>query len=307
MTIQQLAGRIQGARETRARHEIPESLVAARDKVPVETLCSRAGVAIEPEGRSGVDWDRLLVELMRWFKGEFFEWVNGLKCFQCGKECTPNGTSAPSPYEAEHLASVVEIHECADCQLSLRFPRYNCPAKLLETRKGRCGEWANCFCLIAVALGFRVRYVIDFTDHVWCEIFSKALNRFVHCDPCEGADTLDSPLMYEVGWGKQLTYIFGIDVDHIVDLSQKYTRDYQTMLTRRTMALEQEVFQTVERLHVAQSSSSRPSRETLDLLLREQFSMLDWSSADRELKETELQGRISGDEQWKRLRGELNE
>lgn len=68
--------------------------------------------------------------------------------------------------------------EAIGCQV--RFPRYHgVPEKLLETRRGRCGEWANCFALIARSLGFDTRHVLDWTDHVWVEIFSEAEQRLL--------------------------------------------------------------------------------------------------------------------------------
>ena len=63
---------------------------------------------------------------------------------------------------------------CSTCAHVTRFPRYNHPGKLLETRRGRCGEWANCFGLVARGCGFEVRYVLDWTDHVWIEYFSHS-------------------------------------------------------------------------------------------------------------------------------------
>ena len=108
--------------------------------------------------------------------------------------------------------------------------RYNDPARLLRTRRGRCGEWANCFALVANALGFCCRWVLDVTDHVWCEVWLPAQKRWVHADPCEAA--LDAPLMYEAGWGKRLSYVFAFGAHECVDVARRYSASWSKTLAR---------------------------------------------------------------------------
>ena len=91
------------------------------------------------------------------------------------------------------LPSPFRSYVCTECSAEVRFPRYHSrPAKLLETRRGRCGEWANAFALCCRALGFDTRRALDWTDHVWVEVFSEAEGRWLHADPCEGC--CDKPL-----------------------------------------------------------------------------------------------------------------
>ncbi|XP_033068714.1 peptide-N(4)-(N-acetyl-beta-glucosaminyl)asparagine amidase isoform X4 [Trachypithecus francoisi] len=200
------------------------------------------------KGTNISDEDFLLLELLHWFKEEFFHWVNNILCSKCGGQTRSRDRSLlPNDDELKWGAKKVEDHYCDACQFSNRFPRYNNPEKLLETRCGRCGEWANCFTLCCRALGFEARYVWDYTDHVWTEVYSPSQQRWLHCDACE--DVCDKPLLYEIGWGKKLSYVIAFSKDEVVDVTWRYSCKHEEVIARRTKVKEALLRETINGLN----------------------------------------------------------
>jgi peptide-N4-(N-acetyl-beta-glucosaminyl)asparagine amidase len=73
--------------------------------------------------------------------------------------------------------------------------------------------------------------VVDWTDHVWTECFIEETQRWTHMDSCENA--YDTPLLYEGGWGKKLSYIFAVSKDEIVDVTPRYVLNKMMNRSRR--------------------------------------------------------------------------
>ncbi|XP_077300714.1 N-glycanase Pngl [Arctopsyche grandis] len=243
--------------------------------------------------------EAILIELVKWFKTSFFSWVDCPPCHFC------SGATKHSFNTEKRDAKVtirVEIFKCTLCDTETEFPRYNDLATLLITRKGRCGEWAKCFMLFCRAMKYDTRLVVDNTDHVWTEIYSPILKRWLHCDPCE--NVIDAPLMYEAGWGKKLDYIIAYSKDEVQDITWKYSSNHRDLLTRRNMCTENELITTL--------IAMRDKRWEILSLERKKFirkrlctELVDMMK-EREPNENEKSGRSSGSLDWRLQRMETS-
>jgi hypothetical protein len=156
----------------------------------------------------------ILKEFSLWFKEEFPYYYN--KCFNCSEAGTFLGICSSSDFERSFKSNVTEMYCCPKCLNVYRFPRFNNMLKVLETRRGRCGEYSILFQRMLRLLGYQTRWIADWTGHVWVEALISSprtlescggLDQWIHVDPCEAA--INEPLIYQ-GWGKNLTYIVAI-------------------------------------------------------------------------------------------------
>ncbi|GER55406.1 peptide-N(4)-(N-acetyl-beta-glucosaminyl) asparagine amidase [Striga asiatica] len=247
---------------------------------------------------------RGLIEVLTFILLREIEWVNAPPCDSCNSETVNQGMGVANHSELLYGASRVEVYRCKSCMNQTRFPRYNDPLKLLETRRGRCGEWANCFTLYCRAFGYESRLILDLTDHVWTECFSPYLGRWMHLDPCEGI--YDNPLLYEKGWGKKLNYVIGIAKDGVYDVTKRYTRKWHEVLSRRVITTEPTLANIIS--DITKERRKTFSNETL-LKLEErdknEVDELERALFSKDDASISLPGRQSGDKEWRISRSEF--
>lgn len=286
------------AAERMSIYEDELSQTLALSLIPSEELRQKATVDGE------VNDYELARQLLNWFHS-FFQWVNVPKCSECQVEGKSVGNGVPTEEEAQDEASRVELFKCEKCGCELRFPRYNNPAKLLETKKGRCGEYANCFALCCRAMGFQTRWVTDNLDHVWVEVWSGQLKRWLHCDPCE--NVLDTPLMYDKGWGKKHAYVLAFAIDHMQDVTWRYHFNHRAAIKRRTAVREPVLRNFINKMNsrLARTLAEEHRLKLQEQMLSELVELLTARPQLRDGTEAENQGRRSGAEDWRRARGEL--
>eukprot|EP00887_Chlorella_sp_A99_P007028 scaffold2.g7028.t1 len=278
--------------------------------LPVDELRVAAAEAADLSRAMGdapplAEEDALAEGLLHFFKGSFFSWVNSPPCDACGSADTAAASHrAPTAEEEAHATSRVELYRCRACGSETAFPRYSDPVKLLETRRGRCGEWANAFALCCRALGLEVRLANDLADHVWVEYYSSAQGRWVHADPCEAA--LDRPLLYTKGWGKALAYVLAAGRRGIADASRHYVAaaDWAGAAVRRTLVAEAWLAAHLARV-TSELRAGLPAEElaTLEERDRREAQQL-VAGAHVTAADLALPGRQTGGTDWVAARGE---
>ncbi|KAK4515938.1 uncharacterized protein ATC70_010898 [Mucor velutinosus] len=289
------------------QYENQELLDKAMEVIPLQRLYEEAESKIEEQGGEGSLEDLVIQRLLHWFKNAFFVWVNNAPCEYCQNTQT-RGVNHLHPTTEELLfgANVVEGYHCSSCNRITRFPRYNDPGKLVETRRGRCGEWANCFTLCCRAVGSEARIVYDTTDHVWTEVYSEYEQRWIHCDACEEA--WDRPLLYNVGWNKKLNYCTAFSVDEALDVTKRYTRNWQEVLTRRTKIREPRLAVFLEGMTAKrQENLTQKRKDVLNQRRVKELIELEEDSKKVAVKDDEMVGRQSGSLAWRTSRGETGE
>lgn len=252
--------------------------------------------------------DNLLPVLTHWFSNEFFAWFNPPACERCNEQLISQGTRA----NPEGL--LVEVYGCGStsCNYTFDFIRHNDPAILLHTRRGRCGEWANCFFVILKAMDYDVRIVLDTTDHVWNEVWSESRQEWIHVDPCE--NVVDCPLLYELGWSKKLEYCIAFSKYEVIDVTRRYSMNINAVRKSRypqsfqgsptqdlwlTKFLHELTVQATEGLD-QDTRALILKRRSIDMKHLEDFEIKGRPKVDL----SKIGGRKTGDVAWRIARGE---
>ena len=114
-----MAIKIMSERSLCLAYNLPSAQEAARACVPLDKLRQRVNIELlsptesqkaDPEWAQKAKEHLLVVELLAWFKYDFFQWLDDVKCEGCGAgSLRPRGQDQPTPEELHDGARNVEM------------------------------------------------------------------------------------------------------------------------------------------------------------------------------------------------------
>ena len=129
----------------------------------------------------------------------------------------------------------------------------------------------------------------------------------MHCDSCE--PLYDSPLVYESGWGKQLSFIFALESTQVVDVIKRYSRKDQVLQTRNREIPEFLLSHCISSIN-SRIRSRLPILQQQILLIEQAAEQVDLKNAKilrPSAATTEKIGRESGSIEWRTSRAEVGD
>ena len=161
-----------------------------------------------------------------------------------------------------------------------------------------------------------MRLINNFEDHVWNEFYNEEEQRWVHLDSCEEA--YDTPLVYEQGWGRVMTFILGMSDDGLVEVTPRYVKDWKIISERRSEKMEIKLCNILDEVNKKMGLGISPEEQknienrrkneikSFEEKIKKDLGKNINSSSDKnkDIKDEEKIGRQSGSLEWRKNRGE---